>query len=472
MHERNTKQPSVLVVDDDPDIRLILGRWLSQAGIVHHMAESGQQAMRAVADEIGVACVDLSLGDMSGLDLLRHLRVERPSLQVVVITASRELETAVEAMQAGAFDYVTKPLTRERTMHALDRALIRHRLTRGDVQADRARASGALAAIVGDSAAMRRVGDEIARVAQSDITVCILGESGVGKELVAHAVHNAGPRVKQPFVAVNCASIPETLQESELFGHERGAFTGATHARQGSFERANGGTLFLDELGEMSASTQASLLRTLQERTIRRVGGQRDIRVDVRVVCATHRDLEAEVEAGRFRADLYYRLVVYPISVPPLRERPEDIPLLLGSFLAKLSAAEGRAVSGVTSDALEALTLHNWPGNVRELQNVAHRAVLASDGNELGLADLPAGLRKLVLPALPAAAAPAAAGEVQPPPYVEGDEVLPLKELERRAIAHALRVTAGNVAKAAQLLGVGRATLYRRLASLDVDVPS
>jgi DNA-binding NtrC family response regulator len=267
-------------------------------------------------------------------------------------------------------------------------------------------------------------------------------------------------------VAINCAGIPEALQESELFGHERGAFTGATHLHRGRFEQAHGGTLLLDEQGEMSLAAQAALLRTLQEKTIRRVGGSTDVPVDVRIVCATHRDLKKEVEAGRFREDLYFRLVVYPIYLPPLRERREDILLLVGHFLRRLSADVGRRVERIEPDALDALSKHSWPGNVRELQNVVHRSLLASSGDVIGLADLPPDIRKLALPSIPPATTSVKQVDIFGP---DDNEVIPMRELERRAIERALRVTRGSVGKAARLLGIGRATLYRRIAGLDLS---
>jgi DNA-binding NtrC family response regulator len=281
---------------------------------------------------------------------------------------------------------------------------------------------------------------------------------------VARAIHSGGPRKRGPFVAINCAGIPESLQESELFGHERGAFSGATQMRRGCFEQANGGTLLLDEIGEMSLQTQASLLRTLQEKTIRRVGGSGEIPIDVRMVCATHRDLRAEVEAGRFREDLYFRLVVYPIQLPALRDRVEDIPLLVGHFLRTLTSDVGRQVHRISPEVLEAMARHRWPGNVRELQNVVHRSLLACRGDEITLSDLPPDIRELGLPSLGLAVVPNGHAH----PHVES-EILPLRELERRAIQRALRATQGSVGKAAKLLGIGRATLYRRIATLDLS---
>jgi DNA-binding NtrC family response regulator len=385
-----------------------------------------------------------------------------------VVTAQREVETAVEAMRAGAYDYVTKPLDADRLLHAVARARERRELVTNlhrleSVLTERE----VLGSIVGQSSPMRELAQQVERVLESDVAVCVFGESGTGKELVARAIHSGGRRKNGSFVAINCAGIPESLQESELFGHERGAFTGATHMRRGRFEQAHGGTLLLDELGEMSVATQAALLRTLQEKTIRRVGGSADIPVDVRIVGATHRDLKREVEAGRFREDLYFRLVVYPIQLPPLRERLDDIPLLVGHFLQRLSAEMGRDVATITPEALEALARYRWPGNVRELQNVVHRSLLACRGNTVGLSDMPTDICKLVLPTIPAPTKEGKNGSAS----IEGpeDEVVPLRELERRAIERALRVTRGSVSKAAKLLGIGRATLYRRIASLELS---
>jgi DNA-binding NtrC family response regulator len=371
-------------------------------------------------------------------------------------------------MQAGAYDYVTKPLDRDRLLLAVHRANERRELLSNVRRLESALTErSVLGSIVGKSPPMRELAQQVQRVLESDVAVCIFGESGTGKELVARAIHNGSARRRGPFVAINCAGIPESLQESELFGHERGAFTGATQMRRGCFEQANGGTLLLDELGEMSLQTQASLLRTLQEKTIRRVGGSSESPIDVRIVCATHRDLRAEVEAGRFREDLYFRLVVYPISLPSLRNRLEDIPTLVGHFLRSLSKDIGREVHSISPEALEALGRHHWPGNVRELQNVVHRSLLACRGDEITLSDLPPDIRELALPAILPSVAVNGNGARYHEPTEE--DIVPLRELERRAIQRALRATHGSVGRAAKLLGIGRATLYRRIATLDLS---
>ncbi len=438
--------------------------WLERAGYRVTEHESGESAILDVGEAPTVACVDLGLGEVGGFKVIQHLRAKDADLPIIVVTAQRELETAVSAMQAGAYDYVTKPLDRDRLLLAVHRARERRELMTSVRSLENALGErSVLGQIVGQSAKMRELAQQVERVLTSDVAVCVFGESGTGKELVARAIHAGSNRRRGPFVAINCAGIPESLQESELFGHERGSFTGATQMRRGCFEQANGGTLLLDELGEMSLTTQASLLRTLQEKTVRRVGGSGEIPIDVRIVCATHRDLRVEVEAGRFREDLYFRLVVYPIALPPLRERLEDIPLLVGHFLRTLELGVGREIKRISPEALDALSRHRWPGNVRELQNVVHRSLLACRGDEITLADLPADIRNAVLPPLPANAL-RAANEAP-----RDEEILPLRELERRAIQRALRATQGSVGRAAKLLGIGRATLYRRIATLDLS---
>ncbi len=457
----------VAVVDDDPTARRLMRFWLERTGYRVAEHDSARSVLESEGELPTVACVDLGLGEVTGIKVIQHLRARDVELPIIVVTAQREIETAVSAMRAGAYDYITKPLDRDRLLLAVHRARERRELVINVRRLESALTErSVLGAIVGKSPPMRELAHQVQRVLESEVAVCVSGESGTGKELVARAIHAGGPRKRGPFVAINCAGIPESLQESELFGHERGAFSGATQMRRGCFEQANGGTLLLDEIGEMSLTTQASLLRTLQEKTIRRVGGSGEIAIDVRMVCATHRDLRAEVEAGRFREDLYFRLVVYPIHLPALRERVEDIPLLVGHFLRALTSDVGRQVHRISPEVLEALSRHRWPGNVRELQNVVHRSLLACRGDEITLADLPPDIRELGLPSLGLSIVPNHGSSAHAHPE---HEILPLRELERRAIQRALRATQGSVGKAAKLLGIGRATLYRRIATLDLS---
>jgi DNA-binding NtrC family response regulator len=463
IHPPDCPSELVAIIDDDPTVRRLMRFWLERAGYRTVEHANGRSALDSPVEAPAVACVDLGLGDVTGMEVLQHLKARDPELSLIVVTAQRDIETAVEAMRAGAYDYVTKPLDHNRLLLAVARAVERRTLLRNVRRLETALTETKVpTSIVGRSPVMAELGRQLERVMESDVAVCVFGESGTGKELVARALHGGGPRKNRPFVAINCAGIPESLQESELFGHERGAFTGAIQTRRGRFEQANGGTLLLDELGEMSLSTQAALLRTLQEKTIRRVGGSTEIPIDVRIVCATHRNLRALVEAGRFREDLYFRLVVYPIHVPALRERKEDIPLLVAHFLRMLASDVGHPVSRVSPGVLEALTAHDWPGNARELQNVVHRCMLACRGDEITVGDLPADLQARVLPSLPARRNGSAAVATSE------EEVEPLHVLERRAIEAALRATRGSVTRAARLLGIGRATLYRRIQTLSL----
>jgi DNA-binding NtrC family response regulator len=462
----------VALVDDDPTLRMVVRAWLERAGYAVREYPSGMAFLDDTAAPPNAVLLDLGLGDMAGLDVLRHFKSRSPDVPVLVVTARREVDSAVAAMRAGASDYLAKPLDPERTLsavaEALERAataaLVRDRLieTSESTIAD---------ALLARSTAMREFSRRLERVLNSDATVCLLGESGSGKEVAARILHDRGRRRRGPFVAINCAAIPHALQESELFGHEKGAFTGAVATHKGRFEQAHGGTLFLDEVGEMSPALQASLLRAIQERSIRRVGGAVDLPVDVRIVCATHRDLEAEVSAGRFRQDLFFRLMVYPTRVPPLRERVDDLPLLIGHFLRRLRPDVGRDVDRITPDALAALGAHTWSGNVRELQNVLHRAMLSTDDDEIDLPHLPPELQRRVLPPLPShrAPEPAAVDPAQTEALLGPSGTVPtLAELERRAIDRALVATDGNVGRAARLLGIGRTTLYRRLNELGL----
>ncbi|HLL85658.1 MAG TPA: sigma-54 dependent transcriptional regulator [Longimicrobium sp.] len=459
-----------MIVDSDPSTRRVTKGWIEAAGFPVIALARGGEALQGQAQSWAAVCLDLRLEDMDGLEVLRQLRTRDELLPVLVVTSDREVDSVVRAMRLGAYDYVSKPVMGDRLLGVLAQAMehrrrsvrLRHQPGQAEDQGD------FIGSIVGQSAPISALTRQLRRVLHSNVPVSVFGETGTGKELVARAIHEEGARARGPFVAINCGAFSESLLESELFGHERGAFTGATAIHRGCFEQAQGGTLFLDEVGEMSPAMQVRLLRTLQERTVRRVGGTTEIRVDVRIVTATHRDLLAEVKAGRFREDLYYRLAVYPVHVPPLRARASDIPLLVEHFLAKTGVDEKGRPDRISQEALQALITYPWPGNVRELENVVQRAVLSCDGPQIELAHLPLELGALPLPPSSPNAQAAASAVPQPGPVEEG--VVPLRELERREILKALAVTKGSVTKAAQMLGLGRATLYRRLGELRVHL--
>lgn len=458
------------IVEDEPGIRRMLRVRLEREGYAVEEFERGADAVKHGGEGLDALTLDIGLGqdDLDGLGVLPHLRASAPDLPIIMVTGQSDLESVIGAMRAGAYDFVTKPVDAGRLLLALRRAIERSTLSRRVAELTR-ELDSALGSrlLVGDSAPMRSLAEAMRRVSGSDVAVCVLGESGTGKELVARSIHSQGRRQKGPFVAINCASIPEHLQESELFGHERGAFTGATQLHRGRFEQAEGGTLFLDELGDMSLATQVKLLRAIQEKAIRRVGGVVDIPTNVRLVCATHRNLEALVQSGGFREDLYFRLMVYPIEMPPLRDRVDDIPLLCAHFMRLFRDDVGRDVHRVSAEALDALVSHRWPGNVRELMNVIHRAMLTCQTDQIGLSDLPAALRAPVLPAVPTPRVPASPDSA---PSSTKLPTLMLRDLERLAISEALEQTKGHIAAAAKLLGLGRATLYRRLVDAGMKV--
>ena len=444
------EKPLVWIVDDDAAIRELLSFMVTEDGHRVESFLSGADVLAAAGPPPAAVLLDLMMPEVDGVEVLKELRRRHPSLPVIILTAVSDIGRAVEVTKLGAYDYLTKPVDRDRLLTTLRRAVTQHSLVE---EVDRLRGELSeryrLGSIVGSSAAMRTVYNQIEKVLESDITVFISGESGTGKELVAKAIHYGSLRSKGPFVDVNCAAIPEGLQESELFGHEKGAFTGAHAAHPGKFEQAAGGTILLDEVGEMSPSAQARLLRVLQERCLQRVGGTKTISLDVRVISSSNRDLEQLVADGRFRQDLYYRLVVFPIELPPLRRRREDIPALVEHFLDKHAGDAGRRITRVEPEALELLIRHDWPGNVRELENVIHRSLLVASAPELKRDDLP---RDLLVSGTGAAA-----------PEGEPGELCSLEELERRAIERAIDRFGGNLSDVARQLGIGRSTLYRKL---------
>ncbi len=444
------QQALVWLVDDDPAIRELISFMVSRAGYDVEGFASGAEVLASPGRPAAVL-LDLMMPEVDGVEVLKELSRRHPTLPVIILTAVNDVSQAVEVTKLGAYDYLTKPVDQERLLTTLARAVSHH-----DLEQEVGRLKKELSdryhlhSIVGSSAAMRRVYDLVERVLESDITVFVSGESGTGKELVAKAIHYGSLRSDGPFVDVNCAAIPEGLQESELFGHEKGAFTGAVTTHPGKFEQAQGGTIFLDEVGEMSASAQARLLRVLQERSLQRVGGTKRIDLDVRVISASNRELEELVADGAFRQDLYYRLVVFPIHLPPLRDRREDIPALVEHFLAKYATDAGKKVTRVEPKAMECLVQYGWPGNVRELENVIHRSLLASAGLVLDQVDLPTGLT------------PGARVDEQTAAAAVGD-LVNLSELEKNAIRAALDRFGDNLSDAARQLGIGRSTLYRKI---------
>ena len=443
------KRETILLIDDDASLRRVIEFSLTEAGYRVRAAMSGEEGLALFEKEPADAVVtDITMPGMSGLDVLRKLQEQAAGIPVIIITAYGTIESAVEAMRQGAFDYVTKPFNRDELRMTLERALKLRRLERENLRlreevAGKYRFEG----IIGSSEKFQEVLDMAGRVAGSDASVLITGESGTGKELIARAVHYTGGRATGPFVAVNCAAIPENLIESELFGHMKGAFTGAVRDKEGKFELADGGTIFLDEIGELRFDLQAKILRALQERAIDRVGGAKPAQVNVRVLAATNRELEREVREGRFREDLYYRLNVITLQVPPLRERRDDIPLLAEHFLRKYN--QDAAVS-LAPGALAALSAYGWPGNVRELENVIERASVLRRSSEIAVSDLP---EKLSRPSR-------GVGE-----FILNlpDDGLSLEELEKSLIVKALEKHKGNQTRAAEYLRITRPTLIYRM---------
>ncbi len=443
---------TVLVVDDDRANLDSVARIFQREGLATLTASHGAEALEHLRKpEVSVMVTDLMMPGMDGQELLKAARTIRPDVEVVLMTAYGTVETAVAAMKDGAYDFITKPLKRHSLVKAVQKALEKQALV-AENKSLKARlaemgASGGKA-MVGQSPAFRAMMDTLRQAAPSTATVLLMGESGTGKELAARALHEHSQRAKGPFIAVNCAALPESILEAELFGVERGAYTGAVARREGRFERAHGGTLFLDEVGEMPLSAQVKLLRVLQEGEIERLGGTQTVKVDVRLVAATNKDLQKEVSEGRFREDLYYRLNVVEVRVPALASRREDIPLLADAFLRRFAAKNGKTLRGFSPEALQILENYAWPGNVRELEHAVERAVVLAKGEVLDASDLPESVRKGPL---------GSAGQLIIPIGT------PMEEIERRVIHETLRHTKGDKTLAARLLGIAARTIYRKL---------
>jgi DNA-binding NtrC family response regulator len=445
---------SMLVVDDETIVRESLGSWLREDGHSVDTAETGRHALRLLAENrYDVALIDIKMPKMDGLELQKRLAEAEPDLTVIIMTAYASVDTAVRALKAGAYDYIIKPFDPDELSHLIRRAQEHRSLQSENVRLKQTLAGTGAPRIVGRSPSMRRVLDLIASVAASDATALIHGESGTGKELVAAAIHAGSARRYNPMVIVHCGALAEGVLESELFGHEKGAFTGASYHHKGKFEQADGGTIFLDEIGEVSEHVQVELLRVLEEKCVTRVGGKRPIDVDFRVVAATNRDLRAAVKEGRFREDLFYRLNVVAIDIPPLRDRPEDVEDLAHHFLDRIGRSMNRKGLALSPGAIEALKAHHWPGNARELQNAIERAVVLGQSATIEARHLP----------LYVAEAPLR--------EVSGGTRQSLAAMEKTHIAAVLDDTGWNISRAAAILEVDRGTLYAKIKKYGIPRP-
>jgi DNA-binding NtrC family response regulator len=446
----------ILIVEDEKLVRWSLKERLKKESYEVFEAENGGGGLQILTEEmIDLILLDYRLPDMTGLDVLRKSMNDHPETPVILMTAYSSVDSAVEAIKLGAYDYINKPFNHDEMVVTIGRALESSRLRREvrHLRAEQQRRYG-LSNIIGQSGAMLEVFELIEKIAKSQATtVLITGESGTGKDLVAKAIHYASDRANSPFMNITCSALPETLLESELMGHERGSFTDARTLKKGLFELADAGTLFLDEIGDMGVLLQAKLLRFLQEKTFKRVGGVRDITVDVRIIAATNRDLTKAVKESRFREDLYYRLKVIPINLPPLRDRKEDIPVLVKSFIDGFNQEFKKNTTGASDEALEQLTLYSWPGNVRELRNVVERSMILENKPELTLEDLPREIRD------PAHDGPSAV----PDGFRLPDRGFPLKDIENEMVRQALDKSKGNQTRAAKLLSISRDALRYKM---------
>ena len=446
---------TVLLAEDDTVIREGIASALRQDQFEVRAVPNGTEALRDFLDEpADVVVADVKMPGLSGIALLDQVRAAQPDTIFILVTAFGSIDSAVEAVKKGAYDYLTKPIHLDRLSLLIRKALRARDLGRENEELRRQLGErSSLRNIVGRSSKMLALLGAVERVAATDATVLVHGESGTGKELIAQALHFAGKRARGPFVGVSCAALPESLLEDELFGHERGAFTGADRQKAGRFELAHGGTLFLDEIGDVSPATQAKLLRVLEERSFQRVGGTETVRTDVRLVAATNKDLDKLVDQGTFRADLYYRVKVVTLRIPPLRERAEDVPLLVNHFLLQFNERHGKTIRALDGPAMRILGAYPWPGNVRELRNCVEEMVVLARGDVLTVMDLP----------------PPLAGFDLSRHTFTIQAGAPLSEIERKAILHTLHLVSGNKRKAADLLGIGVATLYRKMEEYGLE---
>lgn len=456
---------SLLIVDDEKNYPPILGAVLEEEGFEIFTANSGQEALEILAGtDVDLVLTDMKMPAMDGIELLEKIKTRDPDLPVIMMTAHGTVDKAVEAMQKGAYSYILKPFDNDRLVIYVNKAISMYRVVKENRRLRSAVTSRySFGNIIGKSKAMQNVFETIRKVAPTNATVLIEGESGTGKELVAKSIHFNSPRREEPFVAVNCSALAESLLESELFGHERGAFTGAVSMKKGRFERADGGTLFLDEIGELSPGLQVKLLRVLQEKVIERVGGTKPISVNIRVIAATNKDLKQEMKTGRFREDLYYRLDVVHIVLPPLKQRQEDIRLLVEHFLKKYAEERrsGLPLTGIDTDAERLFYEYSWPGNVRELENVIERVMILSTGETITVSDLPKNFRKNVHDNLYLESIPADAKLYDT-----------LVMIEKAMIVRALKVCGNVQSRAAELLGIGKSGLNQKIKKYNLDIGS
>ena len=464
-----TANTLIFVVDDEPTARTLMSKWIEKFGYEVRAFSSGEQCLEALDEAPSAICLDIMMPGLDGIEVLKRIQSMEKELPIIMVTAKGSLELAVKSMKLGAYDYIRKPIDRSRLETSLRKAVEKYSMAKKITRLQKELGQTySFHNIVGRTAVMEKVFNQIEKVTDNNINVFIQGESGTGKELVARAIHYQGSRQDGPFEAVNCGAIPENLQESEFFGHEKGAFTGAIRSQAGKIEVANGGTLFLDEVGDMSPSLQVKLLRFLETRTIERVGGRKRISVDVRIISATNKHLKAETESGNFREDLYYRLMVYPINIPCLRDRKEDIPVLARHFLDKYMKETKKDIRSVDHDTMEALVAYDWPGNVRELENVIQRAMVTSDSERLEISTLPSEISDGSSSPGHECFPTEEKSENKEAEAFSSEEVAPLSTMEKRVMLNALNMTRGNLALTAKKLEISRATLYRKIDKYDL----
>lgn len=450
----------IAIIDDDDQIRFMLKQVIELDSHTVHEADTAKRGLKMLAEyQPDVLFLDINLPDAYGLDLLGNIHHDYPFMPIIMVTAEATIDKTIEALKTGAFDFLPKPFDMAKLQVMIKNAIAHHALEKENFQLRNQLGTHISDRLIGESEPMRQVKTLIDRAKDTQVTVCISGESGTGKEQIAREIHFTSLRKDKPFVAVNCAAIPETLIESELFGHERGSFTGAEEQVAGKFEQANGGTIFLDEIGDMPLTVQAKLLRVLQEKEIIRVGGREPIPISLRVISATNRDLKRLVAANNFREDLYYRLSVFPLQVAPLRDRKEDIPLLTASCLKKFQTQLGTGEKNVSRRAMEALLAYQWPGNIRELENALQRSMVLAQTATIELEDLPAELQTL-----PTRSPGAESGNLE---LSEG--ILPFEDYEKQVILKVLQKLNGNISKAAQALKLDRTTLHRKIKRYNLE---